>query len=233
MGDANSTATQGGVNIDNSHVTARDIIGRDLNIAIHLQNVNDAAGAARAIAMTLSKGDLESETIRAELLGLMEELRKTHSTLVKAISPLRRIRDDAQTFGPEFSEVYNDFRDFYDAYDFWQERTHCHKISQIRARLEKHQAALTQTPQWTQLRAYLAKLTDADIDVIEYRYRPFMERFNRVMIEINEQVNKGELAQAITLKQVFLDDLTPQYDAIKNALRSMTETIGEIEQALT
>lgn len=232
MGDANSGATQGGVNIDNSQVTARDIIGRDLNIAIHLQNVNDAAGAARAIAMTLTKGDLESETIRAELLGLMEELRKTHSTLVKAISPLRRIRDDAQTFGQEFGEVYNDFRDFYDAYDFWQERTHCHKVSQIRARLEKHQDALTRTPQWMQLRNYLGKLSDADTDVIEYHYRPFMERFNRVMTEINARVNKGELAQAITLKQVFLDELTPQYDAIKNALRSMTETIGEIEQAL-
>lgn len=232
MGDANHTSTQGGVNIENSHVTAGNIIGRDLNIAIHLQNVNDAASAARTIVMNLSKSDLESEAIRAELLGLMEELRKTHSTLVKAISPLRRLRDDPQIFQDEFPAIYNDFRDFYDAYDFWQERTHCHKVRQIRGRLEKHQVAIAQSPQWIQLQGYLAALSNADMDVIESHYRPFMEQFNQVMLEINERVKKGEVAQAITLKQVFLDALAPQYDAIKDVLRLMTDTIGEIEVAL-
>lgn len=232
MGDANHTSTQGGVNIENSHVTAGNIIGRDLNIAIHLQNVNDAASAARTIVMNLSKSDLESEANRAELLGLMEELRKTHSTLVKAISPLRRLRDDPQIFQDEFPAIYNDFRDFYDAYDFWQERTHCHKVRQIRGRLEKHQVAIAQSPQWIQLQGYLAALSNADMDVIESHYRPFMEQFNQVMLEINERVKKGEVAQAITLKQVFLDALAPQYDAIKDVLRLMTDTIGEIEVAL-
>jgi hypothetical protein len=232
MNNTNDVSTQGGVNIDGGNVTAGNIVGRDFNIAIHLQDVNDAASAARTIAMTLSKGDLESETIRAELLGLIEELRKTHSTLVKAISPLRRVQNDPKTFENQFEVVYNDFRDFYDAYDFWEERTHCHKVRQIQHRLEKHQVAITQTPQWNQLRGYLNALSNADLDVIEYHYRPFMERFNQVMVEIDAHITKRELAQAIMLKQAFLTELTPQYDAIREVLRLMTETIGEIEVAL-
>lgn len=232
MGNANHVTAQGGVNIDDSHVFATNIVGRDLNIAIHLQNVNDAASTTRAIAMALGKGDLESESIRAELLGLMEELRKTHSTLIKAISPLRRLQDDPKTFENDFRAVYNDFRDFYDAYDFWQERTHCHKVRQIQERLEKHQSPITRTPQWTALQTSLNALSNSDLDVIEYHYRPFMERFNRVMEEIDAQLKRGDPAQAITLKQVFLDQLAPQYEAIKHILRLMTDTIGEIETAL-
>src|SRR5438105_2657017 len=81
--------------------------------------------------------NLGSESNHADLLSLMEELRKTHSTIVKAISPLRRVPDDAATFARDFGAVYNDFRDLYDAKDFWEERTHCHKIRLILEKLEK------------------------------------------------------------------------------------------------
>jgi hypothetical protein len=50
---------------------ARDVIRRDqFNIAVHLQDVNGAAKAVRTLAAQLTQGDLESESIRADLLSL-------------------------------------------------------------------------------------------------------------------------------------------------------------------
>jgi hypothetical protein len=234
MDNTGSVPPQGGVTISGGTVNARgSIIGRDLNISIALQDVTDAAHVTREIVKTLTKGDLENETIRGELLSLMEELRKTHSTLVKAISPLRRVPDAPGVFEIKFREVYNDFRDFYDAHDFWEERTHCHKVGQIQYRLEKSRAPITQTPQWIQLQGYLSALGKADIDVIEQRYRPFMQRFNQVMVEINRQITNGDVSGAVKLKQTFLDELTPQYEEIKKILSEMTETIAEIEDGLS
>ena len=234
MGNTASITPQGGVNISGGNVSAGgNIIGRDLNITLALQDVTDAAHLTHEIVKTLTGGDLDNESIRGELLSLMEELRKTHSTLVKAISPLRRVPDAPGAFEIKFREVYNDFRDFYDAHDFWEERTHCHKVGQIQYRLEKSRAPITQTPQWIQLQGYLRALGSADIDIIEQRYRPFMQRFNQVMMDINRQVTNGDVLGAIKLKQAFLDELAPLYEEIKKILSEMTETIAEIEDGLS
>lgn len=232
-GDSTHISTGGGAFIGGDVQAARDFVGRDqFNISVHLREVNDAAQITSTIAAALSRGDPESESIRADLLGLMEELRRTHSTLVKLVSPLRRLKDNAITFADEFETIYNDFRDFYDAYDFADERTRCHKIRQIGDRLERHSSKLTQTPEWGGLRMYLRSLYTSDMDIIDAYYRPFTERFNDVMVEIHEHVRRQEIGQAITLKQVFLDELTPQYDAIKVQLRAMTDTVARIEAAL-
>lgn len=234
MDDTGSVSPQGGVTISGGTVNVGgSIIGHDLNITIPLQNVNDAARVTREIVKTLTTGGLENETVREDLLSLMEELRKTHSTLVKAISPLRRVPDTPGVFEPKFREVYNDFRDFYDAYDFWDARTHCHKVGQIQYRLQKSRAPITQTPQWIQLQGYLSALSNADMDVIEQHYRPFMQRFNEVMMDINRQITNGDVSGAIKLKQAFLDELSPQYEEIKKILSEMTETIAEIEDGLS
>lgn len=233
MPDGTNVDTGGGSYVGGDVNVARDFVGRDqISIAVHLRDVNDAAEVTRTLAARLSQGDLESESIRADFLRLMEELRRTHSTLVKAISPLRRIPDSEDTFEEDFRAVYYDFRDFYDAYDFWEERTHCHKIAQIMYRLERHDSPITQTDEWGQLREKLQVLSEADLDVIERYYRPFMERFNEIMVEIDRLVGNGEIAQAITLKQVFLSELDSQYAGIKEMLRVMTDTIAEIEQSL-
>jgi hypothetical protein len=59
-----------------------------------------------------------------------------------------------------------------------------------------------------------------------------MERFNEVMVEIDRLVKNGEVVQAITVKQVFLNDLNSQYDGIKEMLSLTTRTIAEIETSL-
>src|SRR5271166_2482713 len=118
----NDIDTGGGAHIGGDVKAARDLIGRDqINIAIQLQDVSGAVQVVRSLAGQLTLGDLTSESIRADLLSLMEELRKTHATIVKAVSPLRRIPDDEATFANDFRAVYADFRDFYDAHDFWEE----------------------------------------------------------------------------------------------------------------
>jgi hypothetical protein len=89
----------------------------------------------------------------------VEELRRTHSTIVKAISLLRRIPDNEATFPENFCAVYNNFRDFYDVYDFWGERTHCHKVERILKRLEKRDAAIMSSTEWAQLQPNLIELT--------------------------------------------------------------------------
>jgi hypothetical protein len=233
MSNGNHIDTGGGAYVGGNVQAARDFIGRDqINIALQLRDVDGAAQIVRMLTGKLTQSDRESESIRADLLGLMEELRKTHSTIVKAMSPLRRIADDPATFAADFRAVYNDFRDFYDADDFWQARTRCHKVERIWKRLEQHSAVITQSSEWEQLRQNLIALGDADLSVIEQYYRPFMEGFNAVMIEINRLLRDKEVLHAITLKQVFLDGVASQYDGIKEMLKTMTATIGEIEGSL-
>ncbi|MFL7793588.1 MAG: hypothetical protein AB8I69_15710 [Anaerolineae bacterium] len=232
MGGPVTINTGGGASVGGDVQAARDFIGRDqFNIAVHLNGVDDAARAVQAISQVLGRGDLESESVRSSLLGVMEELRRTHATIVKAISPLRRIKDDVKTFADDFGKVYNDFRDFYDTSDLWEERTHCHRVRLIRRQLEKH-VPTPSTPEWDQLLYNLNALSNADIDVIEYYYEPFLRRFNDVMVKIDQHVSDGEIEQAITLKRVFLGELAGQYDGIKNMLRLMTDTIADIETSL-
>lgn len=233
MTNNNQIDTGGGTYIGGDVQAARDFIGRDqINMAVHLRGVNDAAEIVRLLHARLTQGDMESETIRTDLLRLMEELRRTHSTIVKAISPLRRIPDNEATFAKDFGAVYQDFRDFYDANDFWEARTHCHKVAQIYHRLGQHKAAITQSNEWAQLGQNLMSLTQMDWDVIKQHYEPFMRRFNDVMVEIDRLVRSGQVVQAITLKHVFLDELSSQYDGIKEMLSLMTTTIAEIETRL-
>jgi hypothetical protein len=78
----------------------------------------------------------------------------------------------------------------------------------------------------------LQLLSEADLDVIERYYRPFMERFNEIMVEIERRVADGEVVQDMTLKQVFLSEVSSQYDGVQGMLREMTAMIAEIEQTL-
>lgn len=97
-----------------------------------LNPLNIAASAVKSLIDAWNtikdRKDRETTSMIVDLTDLMEELRKTHSTIVKLVSPLRRIPDAPATFGSDFKIAYNDFRDFYDAYDFGDARTHCHKI---------------------------------------------------------------------------------------------------------
>jgi hypothetical protein len=233
MSSGGSNISTTGAVIGGSVQTARDFIGRDqLNIAIHLQNVNEAAEVVRTISAAAGAGDLDSTVISAQMLALMVELRKTHSTLVALISPLRRIDDQAATFPQQFQSVYNDFRDAYDGYDFFEERTHCTRVARLAWRLKRHNSPITQTPDWAQLDQALSVLGNADTDIIEAYYVPFLQNFNRVMVEIDRLVGQGKIEEAITLKEEFLGELDPQYNAIKDVLKLMTNTIGDIEALL-
>jgi hypothetical protein len=52
------------------------------------------------------------------------------------------------------------------------------------------------------------------------------------MVQIHQHIDQQDIRQAMTLKRVFLDELAPQYDGIKAMLRSMTDTIADIELSL-
>src|SRR5438270_12142651 len=122
-------------------------------------------GLADAVDAKRAQDDQQAASITADLAALVEELRKTHAMIVKLVSPLRRIPNDPQTFAQGFSTVYYDFRDIYDAYDFQDERTHCHKIAQIGTRLAKWQPLFGTPTQCQQLRTCLAVLNNADLDI--------------------------------------------------------------------
>jgi pimeloyl-ACP methyl ester carboxylesterase len=202
------------------------------NLRHILTVLSDGAQFARILAV-----DPVNETISAKLLSLVEELRRTHSTIVNAISPLRRISDKEATFADDFRAVYNSFRDFYDHEDFLEARTHCHKVEHILTRLENLDPAIVQRKEWQQLRSTLKMFVGIDLDFIDELIRPFMKRFNDVMVKINglvggTTVTSGQVIEAIALKQGFLNALGSEYDDIKRMLRQMTETIAEIENSL-
>jgi hypothetical protein len=201
-----------------------------------LNPINIAADAGKKLVdviVTLKdRQNRETTSVTADLTGLMEELRKTHSTIVKLVSPLRRIADNPATFGEDYRAIYNDFRDFYDAYDFGNERTHCHKLRQIRHRMLKRKPRFGSTQMWTELDQSLAALSDADFDLIDNQYKPFMAWFDETMNKINQHVEHNEVAQAIAKKKSFLAELGPEYDQNKVRLETMTDLIGKLTMGL-
>ncbi|OGO35868.1 MAG: hypothetical protein A2Z03_04515 [Chloroflexi bacterium RBG_16_56_8] len=201
-----------------------------------LNPINTAVSAAKSIVEIWSnlkdKKDRENSSIAADLTDLMEELRKTHSTIVKLVSPLRRIPDNHATFGNDFVAVYNDFRDFYDAFDFGDARTHCHKIRQIRTRMARRQPRFGTNTQWQELFSTLHALDNSDLDVIEHYYKPFTKQFDSAMNGIYQRVQSNEIPQAISEKNAFLASLGPEYDKNKAALEEMTDLVGELTAGL-
>jgi hypothetical protein len=201
-----------------------------------LNPLNIAAEAIKTLVdvwTTLKdRKDGETTSIIADLTDLIEELRKTHSTIVKLVSPLRRISDDPMAFGNEFKKVYNDFRDFHDAYDFGNERTRCHKIRQIQNRMLKRKPLFGADAQWNQLHASLGALSSADFDIIDNQYKPFMASFDKIMISINQHVANNDIPLAIAEKAAFLASLGPDYDKNKRMLEEMTDTVGTLTAGL-
>lgn|SRR5262249_27662868 len=201
-----------------------------------LNPINGAASAVKSLVDVWNtirdRKDCETASMIADLTGLMEELRKTHSTIVRLVSPLRRIPDSPASFAGDFKNVYFDFRDFYDAYDFGDERTHCHKIGQLQNRMQKRKPMFGSNQQWTDLYVGLATLSNADQDIIDYQFKPFMAWFDQNMNRINQLVDNNDINGAILEKKTFLDSLAPEYSQNKAMLDEMTDTIGHLTSGL-
>ncbi|HKP48317.1 MAG TPA: hypothetical protein VJT50_17070 [Pyrinomonadaceae bacterium] len=201
-----------------------------------LNPLNIAAEATKKLVDVWStikdRKNRETTSMIADLTDLIEELRKTHSTIVKMVSPLRRISNNPVTFGDDFRSVYDDFRDFYDAYDFGDERTRCHKIRQIQNRMLKRKPLFGAKEQWNQLHLSLETLNNADFDIIDNQYKPFMLSFDQTMNRIKQHVDVNNIPAAITEKEAFLASLGPEYDQNKSMLEEMTDTIGTLTAGL-
>ena len=201
-----------------------------------LNPINAASSAIKSLVdvwkLNRDRNDQLNSSAIADLTGLLEELRKTHSTIVKLVSPLRRIPDSPTTFAADFNNIYFDFRDFYDAYDFGNERTHCHKVNQIQNRLFRRKPIFGSEQQWAQLQQDLAALADADFDIIDSQFKPFMEWFNATMDTIKRYVDAGAIDQALQAKKAFLDDIGPEYGKNKGMLEEMTNSIGHLTSGL-
>jgi hypothetical protein len=176
--------------------------------------------------------DSANKAIAADLMGLLEELRKTNSTIVKLVSPVRRIKDDPQTFAGEWQNVYADFRDAVDAYDFIEERMHCHKIEQIRTRMSKRKPRFGNAAQWQQFDQILIALGSADFGIIDLHYKPFVANLDAAMRQIDGWVQANDPAQAIAAKQTLLADLAPGYDQTKALLTEMSDAIAQLTNEL-
>ncbi len=170
----------------------------------------------------------ENMGISVDLLDLLNELHITHETIVKLVSPLRRIRDNLQTFANDFTTVYNDFRDIYYAHDFVHVHTRCGKIAQIHSRIRKRRPHFGEQAQWDGLNTILYELSNSDTEIIERQYRPFMKRFDEVMRRIEQLVKNNQIAEAIAEKNAFLHSLDPDYDQNKAMLEKMTDKINKL-----
>lgn len=226
--------TGGGSYTEGDVTAGRDFIGRDKN-ELHINFLGPIDSAADSVAQIAGAWEVlhdaeayEVKTTIADLTSLMEELRRTHATIVKLISPLRRIPDDVTAFADAFRQYYFDFRDFCDAYDFNTERTRCHKIRQIMYRLTRRKPTFGSVASWQQLYDSLQPLLNADQDLIEHLYVPFMHTFDQTMKHIDEHIEKGEIVLAIEEKRAFLNGLADSYAQTKAKLEEMTDTIGKL-----
>jgi hypothetical protein len=236
MSGTNQTGTVntgGGAHVGGNVSAGGDFVGRDqLNIELVVGKLDDAAQAVSDLLRLQTQDDLVSASVAADLTALMEELRKTHSTIVKLVSPLRRIDDHPATFAQDFKKFYGDFRDFYDTQDFIDERTRCHKVAHIQFRLLRHNSPLVNSPEWAALQAQLSTLGTYDDDVITRHYIPFMQNLNMVIDNINGLVDLNQIDEAITLKRSLLNSLAPQFEKTKAMLQQMSSIINDLTSRL-
>jgi hypothetical protein len=227
--------TGGGTYVAGDVTTGGDFVGRDQiinQIGLSLGELNNVTRPLSDLLRLLAEGDFESASVIADLTALMEELRRTHSTIVKLVSPLRRAVADPITFVEKFRNVYFDVLEFHDTHDFLDERAHCHKIRSIRSRLLRKQSLLTTRPEWPVLDQYLAALSTADLDVIEHFYIPFVEQLLQQLGEIEQMIQAQQTGQALTAAQQIVDGLSPEFDKTKVLLREMTDTIALLDEKL-
>jgi hypothetical protein len=215
-----------------------DFIGRDQIIQVSgdlhivLQPVEEATMAARAVTPLLSQKDKDDTNIIADLDALTDELSKTHKTIVRVLSPLRRLRDDPATFGEKFREFYNDFKDFYDSQDYQAERTRCHVIRRFQSRLNRYSTSVSNSAEWQRLQSNLSALNSYDQDIIEHHYVPFMGQLMHSINAIMQLVDSGQIDEAIAQKKSLVSLLDPQYDKTKQMLHEMTDLSGALKDEL-
>jgi hypothetical protein len=87
--------------------------------------------------------------------------------------------------------------------------------------------------EWAELETGLKRFLRGEWDLIEELYEPFLDRFNDTMVQIDHLVTNKEVAQAIRLKQDFLNGLSSHYDDIQSMFDQMTDAIGEIQKSLS
>lgn len=224
--------TGGGAFFDGNVSVRGNFAGRDqFNFGIMLGGVNNTASAVSALAELMrsrTKDDLMNAGIIASLTELMEELRKTHATIVRLISPFRRIEEDSAEFSRDFKAYYSTFREFVDTHDFIDERTHCSKISQIKARLRMRGSSLEGTTEWQTLQSHLEDLTSFDTDIIEGHYVPFVKSLDSAMKSIYDLVDHGQIKDAIAKKRELLAVLQPEFEKTKEMLCTMNDTINTL-----
>jgi hypothetical protein len=75
-----------------------------------LNPINAASSAIKSLVdvwnTVKDRKSSETASMLADLTSLLEELRKTHSTIVKLVSPLRRIPDTPASFADDFKKVF-------------------------------------------------------------------------------------------------------------------------------
>ena len=234
--DKSKVNTGGGAYVNGNVSAGHNFVGRDqFNIEIILGKVDDTVSAVSAIVQLMrlrTKDDLVNAGIVAVLTELMVELRRTHSTIVKLISPFRRIEDIPNTFSRDFKAYYNDFRDFVDTHDFIDERTHCSNIALINNRLLKTKSRLAGTREWQTLQSQLYNLATMDEDVIEEQYVPFVGRLDAAMKSICDLVDLKQINDAIAKKRELLAVLEPEFEKTKAKLGKMNDTINTLVSQL-
>jgi hypothetical protein len=169
--------------------------------------------------------------MKPQLRAVLEELRKTHRTIVERIGPLWKIADHQETFKDTFKDFYHDFCAFHDSQDFNAERTHCHTITEIQDRMQRRKSVFSSEARWQQLHNRLQPLREADDNVIERYYVPFMARFRTALDQIYALVDNNT-AQAIAETKALLSTLKPEYDRTKAKLTEMTNAIGALTSDL-
>ncbi len=203
-----------------------------------LQPLDLASSLASAIAPHLAQttAPVGAPTPAAlQLRNLVEELRRTHKTLVDLLDPVWDIDDAAATFAATFKPVYRQFRRFYNGNDLGSSRTHCHIIRAIRDDLyrARPQGGADEAA-WAQMEGILAQLGNSDMDIIEAQYRPFMLKVYDILGDIDGLLNAQppDVAQAIAIKRALQDKLQDGFDATKAKFEEMNDTIDRLDDVL-
>ncbi len=204
-----------------------------------LNPITAAVQAVKAVVELLSNSKDRQDSMNKErkkdLDDLLKELSKTHATIVDLVEPLRSIGNDPTTFAGRFEHVYNRFSASYHRKVFINERTHCRRIEEIRLSLENHKPLLGSQAQWDKWHALnesLKKLGSFDEDIIEEKYKPFLDDIYKKMKEIKRDVDANHIPEAIAKKNAFLDSIDQEYNENKAKLDEMDSLVGRIRANL-
>ena len=181
--------------------------------------------AAVDVAINAARLEEHGQELVDSLEALLKELSQSHAGLVKAASNFRRTGSDADTFKQQFEAFYYDFKEYYDAEAWVDEKISAGKIVDLRAKILPKLAPILDDAAMDTLRAELNRLSSADGELVSF-YKDYLDQMNEMVEQVYAKLGQNQVAEAIQLKRDYEAQISPGFQRIKSMLSRMEGSVN-------